>query len=350
MKKKSNNKAEIQQETSPVVGWVAPEDLYIEGRRIPQNFKVGRNYLTQAHNVEPDLFSKLRASEESQYTISGLTSSVSLLDLSSFRFAAVQILYNQSYLSGHEKNNSGLTETMHTGATEAQLAGHTGAAAYYGDIAASLNDICRYAYGINEPTTKDRDKIKALIDVLHNTPVKIKYPNGDERESYLCVKTDKYYRKADNALFYRLHLCPIFCMGVSTNFAELPQDTMSRLTTAIKARKQRKSVAHIRLLELLAEQRKDRPFCRSVKQLYETLGMWETYKVTPSRAHKQLFAIFQIMVDIGIIESLPIQGVGADGWEEYTFTLSKDFVKRRQQQQALPSELKANKGGRPKKQ
>ena len=166
----------------------------------PPTFKVGRYAALQLSKVERNLFTDMEEAESGNYIISGLTKQVTELDFSAFTFAASQILSNQSYKSGNEDINSGLKRKLSQRPT--QIAGEN---QYFGIIITSLNELCRTAYGIEEPSTEIRKKMATLIDTIHKQPATIKFPNGDSLESILCATMGKYTRVKDGAILYELH-------------------------------------------------------------------------------------------------------------------------------------------------
>lgn len=285
-------------------------------KAIPKSFKAGRDYTVQSNDVEKNLFSDLIKQEASSYVVSGLPRVVSELDLSAFLFASQQILYNQSYIAGNTINNSGISQTLAKKITEA-----TGIEQYSGEIVATLNEICKLAYGTKEPSTQQKKAMKALIDLLHTTPVEITYSNGRKVKAYMCVKMYEDYRPEDNALAYNLHLNPILCQS-NKGWAELPQNIMFRLSEATK----RRTPAHIKLLRQLSMQDKRKPFAIAIDDLLKRLGMWEAYKEQKKRTLNQLNKVFGDMVKIGIITDTPKQGTAANGVQTFIFTLNPNFV------------------------
>ena len=203
----------------------------------PPFFKVGRYAALQLSKVERDLFTDMEEAESGNYIISGLTKQVTELDFTAFTFAVGQILYNQSYKSGNEDINSGLKRE------EAKnLSRKTGETLYNGSIVTSLNELCRLAYGVQEPTTELKKKMVTLIDTIDKKPVEIKFPNGDKLESKLCVTMNKYTREKDGAILYDLYLNPIFGSQIQRQFGELPQDVIASLEKSCKEKKQRKKI------------------------------------------------------------------------------------------------------------
>lgn len=263
---------------------------------VPDTFKVGRDAQLQLSKVEHTLFEKVEQEKAANYIISGVTRKISESDFLSFQFAVEQILYNQSYIKKNLKTNSGLTQTQAIAMTE-----ESGSTFYVGNIVATLNDLCRLAYGVAEPSTQQRAAMSSLIDTLHNNPVVIQYPNGYTRESVLCARMDTFKGK-DGAITYNLHLNPIFCSNVERNFAELPQDFMYKLNQSTE----RKTAAHLRLVRLLSMQDKRKPCVRYIPALVEEIGMGEQYKNQRTRTENQLRKMFEAMVNVGILSTYEI--------------------------------------------
>jgi len=291
----------------------------------PQLFKVGRYIALQLSGVERDLFSDIREAESGNYIISGLTKQVTELDFTAFTFAVGQILYNQSYKSGNEDINSGLKRE------EAKsLSRKTGEQLYNGNIVTSLNELCRLAYGVQEPTTELKKKMATLIDTIDKKPVEIKFPNGDKLESKLCVTMNKYAREKDGAILYDLYLNPIFGSQIQKQFGELPQDVIASLENSCKKKKQRKQAAHYLLLRWLSVQDKRYPHKLTIDVIIYELRMEEYFKKNKGMAEKQLLSICKSMEDIGILSSHEISyretGKGKR-IESITFHLNPNYIR-----------------------
>ena len=124
------------------------KELPLLEKELPQHFKLARDAALQLSKVERNLFTDMEEAQSGNYIISGLTKQVTELDFTAFTFAVGQILYNQSYQSGNEDINSGLKRE------EAKnLSRKTGETLYNGSIVTSLNELCRLAYGVKEPST-----------------------------------------------------------------------------------------------------------------------------------------------------------------------------------------------------
>lgn len=291
---------------------------------VPDSYKLGRDSTLQLAKIERNLFTDMEEKESGNYIVSGLNKKVTELDFTAFSFAVGQILYNQSYQSGNVETNSGRSKTISqkmTRSFEEQ--------AYTGDIVTSLNDLCKLAYGVEEPDQRQRKTMATLIEVIHSTPVTIQTPKGAKIESILCACMDKFTAE-DGAVSYNLHLHPIFCHGVANNFAELPQDLTRRLSGAAK----KKTLSHYRLIRLLSNQDKRKPFVRTIAQLLADLALDEAYNKDRGRTEKQLLSVIDSMKDISLLSSYEIeyttirskQAIG-----KITFHLNRDFIRHAQE-------------------
>ena len=265
--------------------------------KVPDSFKTGRDAQLQLSRVERDLFTDMEERESGNYIISGLPRKVTELDLTAYSFALGQLLYNQSYLTGNLKTNSGVSQTKSEALSET-----TGTIQLYGDVKTTLNDICKLAYGTDKPTTEQKRSMTKLIKTVHETPVKITYPSGDTTETYLCTIERRDKRKKDGAVLYWLHLNPIFCSNVQRNFSELPQDIISRLSKVAK----RKTTAHYKLIRLLSCQSKSKPFSRKIDELVKELSLTEAYQKNKSRTAEQLLSVCEDMKNIDLIDKYDV--------------------------------------------
>lgn len=306
----------------------------------PPFFKLGRDAALQLAEVERDLFSDTREVESGNCIISGLTRQVSELDFSSFTFAIGQILYNQSYKSGNEDVNSGISRTRAN-----KISNQTGTEYFAGEIEVSLNELCRLAHG-TEPTTEIKKKMETLIDTFHNTPIKVKFPNGDTIESYLCTKQYKTTRAKDGAILYRLYLNPIFGSRIKNQFGELPQDIIKTLDIVCKRNKQRKTAAHYLLLRWLSVQDKRTPHKLNIDTIIHELRMEEYFKKNKGIAENQILTICKSMEEIGILSyhEVAYRETGrGKRIDSITFHLNQNFIRTPKRAEGTPGETSGNK-------
>lgn len=264
----------------------------------PTFFKVGRYAAIQLSSAERDLWTDMMEAESGNYIIRGLTKQITELDLTAFTFAVGQILYNQSYKSGNEDINSGVDRII-----DGDLSLKIGETVYNGYIATTLNEMCRLAYGVQEPTTELKKKMATIIETIDKKPVEIKFPNGDEKQSKLIAVMEKYIRKKDGAISYKMFLNPIFGMHIQRQFGELPQDVITSLERACKEKKQRRQAAHYLLLRWLSVQDKRYPHTLTINILITELRMEEYYRKDKGKAERQLLCICDTMIDIGILSN-----------------------------------------------
>lgn len=287
-------------------------------------FKIARDAILQFAKVERDLFTDMEEAESGNFIISGIQKYVTELDFTAFTFAVGQILYNQSYQSGNEDVNSGVTRKK-----ARTLSAKTGETLYNGNIVTTLNDICRLGYG-TEPTTEQKKKMATLIDTIDKKPVEIKFPNGDKLESKLCVTMDKYTREKDGAILYNLYLNPIFGSRIQNQFGELPQGIIADLDNACKGRKQRKTAAHYLLIRWLSAQDKRTPHTLTIDKIVAALRMEEYFKKDRGKADKQLISICNTMIDIGIINKYDVEysiSARKQRIAKVTFHLNQNYIR-----------------------
>lgn len=301
----------------------------IAKKSVLPTFKVGRDAALQLSKVERDLFTEMEENQSGKLIISGIEKYVTELDFTAFTFAAGQILYNQSYQCGNEDVNSGIKKEKAN-----NLSKKTGKTLYNGNIVTSLNELCQKAYGA--VTTELRKRMATLIATIDKKPVEIKFPNGDKLESKLCVTMDKYTREKDGAIFYNLYLNPIFGSRIKNQFGELPQEIIETMDKACKQRKQRKQAAHYLLLRWLSVQDKRHPHTLTIENLIQELRMEEYFKKDRGKAEKQLLSIFDVMVDMDILNSYDVEHISSGKRTriaKVTFHLNQNFIR-------LPKESK----------
>ena len=298
----------------------------------PSTFKLGRYAALQLSKVERNLFTDMEEAESGNYIISGLTKQVTELDFTAFTFAVGQILYNQSYKSGNEDVNSGLKRE------EAKnLSRKTGETLYNGNIVTSLNELCRLAYGVKEPTTELKKKLSTLIETIDKKPVEIKFPNGDKLESKLCVTMNKYTREKDGAILYDLYLNPIFGSQIQKQFGEVPQDVIESLESSCRGKKQRKQAAHYLLLRWLSVQDKRYPHKLTIDVIIQELRMEEYFKKDKGKAEKQLLSICKTMEDIEILSTHEVEyrdTAKGKRIDSITFHLNPNYIRTTKEAEA----------------
>lgn len=306
-------------------------------KRLPPTFKQGREAALQLSKVERDLFTDIEEEESGNYIVSGLTKRVSELDFTAFTFAVGQILYNQSYQCGNADVNSGVAREVAT-----RLSQSIGSTQYLGVIQTTLKEICLKGYGA--ATTELRARMETVIDILDRTRIRIRYPNGDEEKTFLCLNCYEYRRARDGAVEYILSLNPIFGSHIHNHYGELPQDIIQRLDDVCKKKKQRKQAAHYLLLRWLCIQDKRYPHTLTTATLLKELRMEEYFRESASKAEKQLLSVCEAMRGVGILESYESKYITIRNKQrisKITFYLKKDFLREQPkeiQQQPLKEE------------
>lgn len=312
---------------------------------LPASFCVTRQILTQSERIEKDLFTEIEKKYQEVnegnrddegkaksviYLISNLPQKVSEYDFMAFIFAISQILYNQSYINGTTETNSGINKEE-----DENLSNMAGRPIYFGRITTTVGEICKLGYGVKKPPLKFMVAQEALIDALHQNPIKLSIPGIMEAEEYLCTTTSKRRiyvnlekrkktlqqqkdqnteqqkatgeRKDAEIIFYSLTLHPILTDEIKKNYVKLPQDIMERLTKATK----KKTPAHLKLMRILSSWRRDgdknKPLTYRIENIIEDLGLKSLYRKHTSRTEEQLLSIFQSMVDINLLKEFKIE-------------------------------------------
>ena len=317
-------------------------------RTEPPFFKVGRYAALQLSRVERDLFTDMEEAESGNYIIKGLSKQVTELDFTAFTFAVGQILYNQSYKSGNADINSGIKRKEARSLSE-KFSRKPEETLYGGSIVTSLNELCRLAYGVQEPTTELKKKMSTLIDTINQELVEIRYPNGDKLESRLCATMNKYTREKDGAILYDLAVNPIFGLDIQRQFGELPQDVIATLEKSCKEKKQRKQAAHYLLLRWLSVQDKRYPHKLTINSCIIELRMEEYFKKNKGMAEKQILSICDAMKDIGILAHYePDYKETGKGKriDSITFYLNPTYIRTNQETEINPDRAEAKKNNK----
>lgn len=290
----------------------------------PPTFLMSRGVQVRVAEWKDTIWAAIEAQETGDYIISGETRAISGTDFMHFQFGAAQILYNQSYQSGNEETNSGLTTIVAKGMVE-----RTGHTYYEGHIVASLNDLCRLSYGVAEPSTKQKKAMEKLLLALHRNFVTIQYPNGDTSNQPLVYIRDRFTRAKDGAVFYWLSLNPIFCESVKRNYSEFPQDLTKRLSGVTK----RTTEPHLHLISLLGMQMRTKtPYTITIPVLIKKLQMESVYKSNRGRAEKQLLSICDDIVKMGQITKYETETEykrGRKSLSKIHFYLNPNFVRKK---------------------
>ena len=147
-------------------------------------------------NTEGILVNKSEIQQEQQErrAVYELVDKISDMDVIAFFLTLQQTVYNQSYKSGNEDVNSGLTRNI-----AEECSKDTGMTLYRADIKVLLIDFCRNAYGTENPTEMQRRKVEILFDIFHQYPKHV-FINGAKILCYLCTKESVEIRNKDGAI------------------------------------------------------------------------------------------------------------------------------------------------------
>lgn len=260
-----------------------------ETKKLPANFNYGRGAGLQLAAIERDLFTDQKEQKTGNAVVSGISTKVNEYDFIAFFVGISKILFNQSYQSGNADTNTGLAKM--------DAIRYKGNTYYAGTVVATLNDICREAYGTDKPSTEQRRAIANLLDILDKNKVHIDYPNGDKQDAKLCATMNKYTRAADGSTTYHLTLNYLLTDLLSKGFGSLPQNT----TKLLEQHTKRKSAAHLHLLTTLGQQDKRKPFVRTIDQLLIDMCIEGEYYANPSRTQEKIVKIITDIKKMGAI-------------------------------------------------
>lgn len=307
----------------------------IETRHTPNTFKAARRYLTQAPEVERNLFTQIMEkeatmaeAERGDVVVSGLEKlrgDISKTDIAYFLFAVQQILYNQSYCCGNEDINSGMRRHKSKSLSERYREDF-----YTGDIVVTINELCYLMWGTTQPWDWQRKEVIDIIEALHSTPLEINWVNGIRKGSYrktpICTYNDCFYNSKDNSLTYVLRLSPIFSDDVKRNYALFPQDALPRLNNTLKGERINRSFAALQLLRYLSRQDNKRKAV-SVENLLKELDLYKAYKKNRKRTMADLQKLFKVMENIGRIKGQPKQTTLGDGSLGLIFIINPEYAR-----------------------
>ena len=319
------------------------QELFLDFKRpLPSYFKLGRYAMLQMAATDRTFWTDIEEAESGNYIISNLSKKVSELDFEAITFAIAQTLYNQSYRMGNEIYNSGISRTISEDATKIM-----GDDVYVGEIITTRDDLIRLGWGV-EPTTETKKKVDALIDTLHKTPVKVKYPNGDIEENYICAIRRKYSRKKDKAVLYNLWTNPIFGIYIKNQFGLLPQGVISDMDKACKKLKTNKNQHIYILLKFLSVQDNRNPKTIPIEKLIPMLRMEAKYKENRGRTEKQLLSsVCKVLVEMGMLNNYEVEyeEIGRKKRiKSITFHLNQNYIKKNTETEAALDGAENDKG------
>lgn len=314
------------------------EEIRIERKPIrkrpPKNFKIGRALMTTQNSVEKQLFDILEAKENRNYTISGVTKSITPKLLHQTIFALGQVLSNTSYQYGNERANTGMAKDGnisrgHLQPMEIKEKDDEGSLIekqyHYAEVKTSLRELAKFAFGTDEPNYQQRLDIEKALYAFQNEGVQLTINGQTYAKSLVWIEGWSSREKENDLKEVYLVLNPIFAMGAAKNYAKHPQDASKRLSKAVR----QVTIAHLKLRDLLAMQQvKKEPFRRYVSELLDYLDLTEEYKKNPKRVMlTKLPNLFQAMVDIKLLNSIPKKETGVKGELEFIFDINKDYSK-----------------------
>lgn len=304
---------------------------------LPQEQKVARALITQAHKMQDDLFSVLehgRKNPDGSIVYSALPSIISEYDFRAYVLGAQLILHDQSYICNNLEEGKGKNkEIINSGVKRevSNLQSADGRTLYNGNIVTSLNELCRIGYGIpedKEPTTAQRNNMKKSIETLDSTPIGIIYGNGDERQTYLIKVMETFKRKRDGAVMYHLVLNPIFTSNAK-GYGTMLRGATTRLSLHLaskgKTGKAGKSAAHYAFLQLISIQDKRKEWVISLENLLRHLNLTDYFKKDKKKTIAKLEGIFEAFHAIGILLEIPTPTLPPTG--VYHFKINPDQKK-----------------------
>lgn len=308
----------------------------ISEKQLPLTFKVARPLLIKSNELSGGLFDKLEQTGGGQYTIGGLPRMVSDKDFFGGVFALAQILSNQSALSSHEKENSGLNSGLLSSAIKKQ----TGESVPVGNVYFSLNEFSSLANGVEEPSTLERKASETLLQTLHRTPLVIDYKDKKVEISLATIVQKVTDKDKRGAVYYNLYLHPLFVDIISKGFAQYPQDIMKRLRTGIQLEGGKLTGLPLKLLALLGQQRADgnKTFTRTALEILQYLGLEQAYRLQKKRTLKQLEQILEAVKYTGIITKYEMkyrQDNCREVFDRVVFYLNANFLREEANSSAL---------------
>lgn len=290
-------------------------------RNLPPTWKLGRAGQLALASANRDLFAEQEEQATGATIIHGdkeLTELMQGLDFVAFCYGARQALSNQSYQSGNEDTFSGNSKK------EAKRAKELGG--YIGDITITLTDLCRYGYGVEEPSTEQKKNMKKVLETLHAHKATFT-GKGFKVEFPICATLAEITREQDGAKVFHLNLNPIFCKNVNENFGELPQTALLSLSKVTR----RKAAAHYWLLTTLAIQDKRKTFVRHFVELVKDMKLNDVLKEgRRAWVEKRVLAVIEDVKKTGAIESYSVDYETSGGTKKIsriTFRHNPEFYR-----------------------
>lgn len=303
---------------------IADTKVWGDGRElqkpVPAGAKYGRFFDVKRKEIEPTLFPDLDKKEKYEIIIGSKKDGVKPLDVKRVGFALREALYNQSYQTGHAKDNTGIVaDGKFTDGTNAQVVTIDGKQYNSGEVRVKLSDLAYSAYGRTDGYSriKTEKTLQALNDP-HSLIIKDSAGNCIGRS--LLHLEGFYYDAKTGAKVYDIKLHPIWTKDVDTNFALHKQKVLTLIGRLTEAK--------FELLNLLGQQDRRKPCIRYIGTLLREIGLYEIYKEQKKRTQKQLRDAINSMVNCGLL--LSYKEEKANGTIRFVFHLNPDYGKQEQ--------------------
>lgn len=312
---------------------VSKERLPIR-KRPPKEFKIGRALMTTQGSVERQLFDILEAKNNRNYTISGVTRAITPKLLHQVIFALGQVLSNASYQYGNEESHTGMATDGNISKGQLppmmikeknETGGIVDKPYHYAEVKTSLRELAKFAFGTDEPTGVQRQEIEKALYAFQNEGVQLTINGHTYAKSLVWIEGWSSRENENDLKEVYLVLNPVFAMGAAKSYAKHPQDASKRLNNAVS----QVTIHHLKLRDLLAMQQvRKEPFRRYVSELLEYLELMDEYKKNRKRVmESKLPKLFQAMVDIKLLNSIPKIETGVKGELEFVFDINKNYSK-----------------------
>ena len=303
---------------------IADTKVWGDGRElqkpVPAGAKYGRFFDVKRKEIEPTLFPDLDKKEKYEIIIGSKKDGVKPLDVKRVGFALREALYNQSYQTGHAKDNTGIVaDGKFTDGTNAQVVTIDGKQYNSGEVRVKLSDLAYSAYGRTDGYSRIKtEKTLQALNAPHSLIIKDSAGNCIGRS--LLHLEGFYYDAKTGAKVYDIKLHPIWTKDVDTNFALHKQKVLTLIGRLTEAK--------FELLNLLGQQDRRKPCIRYIGTLLREIGLYEIYKEQKKRTQKQLRDAINSMVNCGLL--LSYKEEKANGTIRFVFHLNPDYGKQEQ--------------------
>ena len=300
------------------------QEMDEKGKKLPYSYKVQRQTLFDLAKTQRNLFTDMEEAEKmksGKYVIKTndeIRRAVTDYDICCFFSAVAQVLYNQSYKMGHEKMNTGLTETETKKKVE-------DGGKFVGDICESAQTFGELAYG-TKPNGRQLATMSRLIDILYNTEIEIRSQDSKGKTLKVTDTLIQFKRKFeyDGSVYYHLHLHPIFCKNVAKGYALFPQDMSEKLRKVTK----RANAKHYYLIWLLGVQDKRKPYTVAWGELIQALHCEEAYRKDNAKTRDSILRACESVKELGVIDGFSILRNADESIVSVTFQLNPEYGKK----------------------